>query len=357
MKMKSHTYLALASGLILSLLLTPCLNAHQQEQTTQAKASKIVIIPDQVKKIFAEGMSTRQAQPDIPFSIMKHLYFPAGPNLYTVILFKVKNAELGFTPVSPEKKKEETLTAFETEESKLQSRSHLFLQFNKLEGDVPGEILQEVYIPLNIKEDSSTYDPEKEDFYSAGYLLTPGNYLLSMAVCSQKLEKIGTQYYEFSLPEIANLVETLITTPIFFIKDQNYMDSPERRPIAHKGSFTYSIINIEPNLDKVFSSGENLGLFFYVFGAQQDEDGKFSLEVTYDILKGEEKAILFAPGKYDAPLVNQQLPLIRTVLIKSDEGQKTEKREVDPGTYTLKMTITDKISGKSITKSIDFEVR
>ena len=357
MKMKSHASLVLVSGLILSLLLSPSLIAQEQEQTTKAQTSKIVIIPDQVKKVFDEGMPTRQVRPDIPFSVTEHLYFPAGQNLYTIILFKVKNADLGFAPTGPEKKKEEALTAFETEASKLQARSHLFLQFNKLENNVPGEILQEVYIPLNLQEDSSTYEPEKEDFYSAGYLLTPGNYLLSMAVCSQKLEKIGTQYYEFSLPEIAALTDTLITTPIFLVKAQKYLESPERRPTAHKGSFVYSIVNIEPNVEKVFSSEDNLGLFFYIFGAQQDEAGKFSIEVAFDIMKGEEKAILFSPQKYDAPLINQELPLVRTVLIKSEEGDKTEKREVEAGTYTLKMTITDNVSGKSIIKSIDFDVR
>jgi hypothetical protein len=149
----------------------------------------------------------------------------------------------------------------------------------------------------------------------------------------------------------------LITTPLFFVKNQKYLESPERRPTAHKGSFVYSIVNIEPNIEKVFSSGDKMGLFFYIFGTQQDEAGKFIIEVAFNVMKGEEKAILFAPQKYEAPLINQELPLIRTVLIKSEEGDKTEQREVEAGTYTLQMTITDKVSGKSITKSLDFEVR
>ena len=357
MKTKSHASLVFVSGLILSFLLAPSLRAQEEEQATKTQTPKIVIIPDQVKKVFEEGMPTRQIRRDISFSITDHLYFPAGQNLYTIILFKAKNADLGFAATSPVKKKEEALTAFETEASKLQARSHLFLQFNKLENNIPGEVLQEVYVPFNLQEDSSTYEPEKEDFYSTGYHLTPGNYLLSMAVCSQKLEKIGTQYYEFSLPETVALTDSLITTPIFFVKSQKYLESPERRPTAHKGSFVYSIVNIEPNIEKVFSAGDNLGLFFYIFGVQQDEAGKFSIEVAFNIMKGEEKAILFAPQKYEAPLINQELPLVRTVLIKSEEGDKTEQREVAPGRYTLQMTITDKVSGKSITKSIDFDVR
>jgi hypothetical protein len=359
MKTRKRAILVLASGLILSLLLSPSLKAQGQEQVTKAKESKVVIIPAQVKKVFEEGMQTREVRSDIPFTVVRHLYFPAGQNFYTVILFKVKNADLGFAPLgeAPAKKKEEALSAFETEASKLQARSHLFMQFNKIENGVPGQVSQEVYVPINLQEDSSTYEPEKMEIYSAGYPLTSGQYLLSLAICSQKLEKIGTQYYEFSLLDLASLADRLETTPIFFVNNQEYMDSAERKPTLHKDSFTYSIMNIELNIDRVFALGESLGLFFYIFGAQPDENGKFNIEVSFDVLKEGEKAILFAPGQYDAPLIIQQLPLVKTVLVKSESGETTEKRNAEPGKYTLSLTITDKISGKSVNKSIDFEVR
>lgn len=359
MKTRKLAILVLASGLTLSLLLSANQKAEKQEQAAKGKESKVVIIPAQVKKVFEEGMQTRKVRSDIPFTVVRDLYFPAGQNFYTVILFKVKNADLGFAPIggAAAKKKEEALTAFETEASKLQARSHLFMQFNKIENGAPEEVSQEVYVPINMQEESSSYEPEKMDIYTAGYPLTSGQYLLSMAICSQKLEKIGTQYYEFSLPDLASLTDKLETTPLFFVNNQEYMDSAERKPTAHKESFTYSIMNIELNIDRVFAPGESLGLFFYIFGAQPDENGKFNIEVAYDVLKEGEKAILFAPGQYDSPLIIQELPLKKTVLIKSESGDTTEERNAEPGKYTLSLTITDKISGKSVSKSIDFEVK
>ena len=359
MKTRKLAILVLASGLTLSLLLLPNLKAEKQEQATKTQESKVVIIPAQVKKVFEEGMQAREVRSDIPFTVVRHLYFPAGQNFYTVILFKVKNADLGFAPIggAPAKKKEEALSAFETEASKLQARSHLFMQFNKIENGTPGEVSQEVYVPINLQEESSAYEPEKMDIYTAGYPLTSGQYLLSLAICSQKLEKIGTQYYEFSLPDLASLTDRLETTPIFFVNNQEYMDSAERKPTLHKDSFTYSIMNIELNINRVFAPGESLGLFFYIFGAQPDENGKFNIEVAYDVLKEGEKAILFAPGQYDSPLIIQELPLVKTVLVKSESGETTEKRNAEPGKYTLSLTLTDKISGKSVSKSIDFEVK
>ena len=361
MKIRNHAILVLLSGLIMSLFMSPNLAAIENEQEKKGQETKVVTIPEKVKRVFEEGMATRQAQPDISFTIVKHLYFPAGPNLYTIILFRVKNADLGFSPIaeSPEEKKdvEETLSTAESPSVKLQARSYLFLQFNKLENNNPGEVVYEVFVPVNLQENSTTYEPEKVDYYSTGYLLAPGNYLLSMAICSQKLEKIGTQYFELSLPDTASLTDELETTPLFFVKHQEYMDSPEKRPTAHKGFFTYSILKIEANFENIFSPEDNLELLFYVFGAQSKEDGQFDIEVTYSILKGEEKAISFAPGNYETPFIHQPLPLKKTTVTKSESGEKTEVKDLEAGSYTLSLKIVDKVSGKTITKSVNFQVK
>lgn len=360
MKIRNHAILVL-SGLILSLFMSPNLAAIEKRQEKKDQETKVVIIPEKVKKVFEEGIATRQVLPDISFTIVKHLYFPAGPNLYTIFLFRVKNADLGFSPIegSPEEKKdvEETLSTSESLSVKLQARSYLFLQFNKMENNTPGEIAYEVFVPVDLQEDSTTYEPEKVDYYSTGYLLAPGNYFLSMAICSQKLEKIGTQYYELSLPDTASLTERLETTPFFFVKRQEYMDSPEKRPTVHKGLFIYSILKIEPNFENIFSPEDNLELLFYVFGAQSAENGQFDIEVTYSILKGEEKAISFAPGNYDTPFIHQPLPLKKTTVTKSESGERTEEKDIEAGKYTLSLKIVDKVSGKSITKSVNFQVK
>lgn len=361
MKIRKNSVIFLFLVFFLILLFSQNLISLVQDQEKKDQRPKIIIIPDEVKKVFEEGMQTRQTRSDIPFAIVKQLYFPAGSNLYTIFIFRVKNADLGFSPIagSPEEKKEkeETLSAAETPSPQLQSKSHLFLQLNELENGAPGEVAYEVYVPVNIQEESSTFEPEKVDYYSTGYPLAPGNYLLSMAVCSQKLEKIGTQYLEVSLPDVSSLGDKLETTPLFFVRRQEFMDSPERRPTAHKGLFTYSILKIEPQFENIFSSGDNLELLYYIFGAQPTENGTFNIEVSYSILKDEEKAVSFAPGNYDTPFVNQPLPLKKTVVIKSESGERTEEQEIEAGKYTLSLEIVDKVSGKSITLSVGFEVQ
>ena len=362
MKIRKLIIPVLLMGFTFSLLLSPNPATPEKKQEEKTLKSQTVVIPQEIKTVFEEGIATRQARLDIPFSILEYFYFPAGDYLHTIIIFKAKNADIGFKSTSPasksqEKKQEETLTAFETEDAKLQAIFPIYLQFTKLEDNEPGSLVREARVLVNLQEDRISYKPDKEEIYSIGVPLLPGNYLVSMCLATPDLKKFGTQYYEFSLPTAASVTENLETTPIFFVKKIENLDTPEREPLAHKGFFTYSILKVEPNFEKVFSSGEYLELLIYIFGAQPNENNKYNLEVNYEVLKGEEKVVLFAPGIYDSPLIHQPLPLEKTVLVKSGTTETKEKRDIEPGKYTLSITITDKISGKSVSKSVNFEVK
>lgn len=339
--------------------------AAQQEKKGE---SKIIIIPDTVKSIFEQGIQTREPRLDIPFSIVWHIYLPARVNMHAVFYFKLKNKDLGFIPLpqvtepTEEKKEEEKAQPSATETpALLQMSRHVFLQFNRMEKGAVKEVAREVYIPLNLKTEGESYDPEKEELYSAGYPLPPGDYLLSMAIASLDLNKIGTQYLEFSLPDSSLFTEELGTTPIFSIKKIEKMETAETKVEIHKDFFTYSILQITPCIENVFSVGENLDIFYYIFGLHPNEQGKFDIKVSYEVLKGEERIIRYAQAQYDAPIVSQPLPIKQTVIItKEEEGQKIEEKEqqnVDPGQYTLNIEIKDNVTGKSVVKSFPFEVK
>ncbi len=341
------------SGFILSLASAMTLFAQTEQSTT-------VTIPEQVKAVFQEGMHSREERSDIPFEITQILYLPAQQNLHTIFFFNAKNADLGFvasTPAADETTQEEQ----QPPGTKLVAQNYIFLQFNKLEADVPGELVKEIYVPLNLELDASSYDPEKEEIYTTGYPLPPGNYLLSMAVTSRDFLKIGTQYFEFSLPDPLSYTDTLETTPIFFAKKLTQVAAPETMVEIHKGFFAYSILQIEANLEHIFSPNENLDIFFFIFGSQANAQAESDIDVHYEVYKGEELIINFEPQKYTTPLVSQQLPMKRTVLIRTTKGtettERTERRDLEPGNYTLSIDIKDNISGKTARKSIDFQIR
>ena len=136
------------------------------------------------------------------------------------------------------------------------------------------------------------------------------------------------------------------------------MEIAETRAEIHQNFFTYSVLQITPHLENVFSVGENLDIFFFVFGAQPNEQGKFGIEISYEVSKGEERIIRYAQAQYENPLISQPLPLKQTVVIKTEkEGEKKEQRDIEPGQYTLNIEVKDNVTGKSVVKSFDFEVK
>ncbi|GAJ10508.1 unnamed protein product, partial [marine sediment metagenome] len=252
---------------------------------------------------------------DIPFKIVRHIYLPAVQNIHSVFLFTCKNADLGFVEPIPtaepeEKKKEEEESSFVSTPIKLQARNHIFMQFKQLDG----EFNKEIYVPFAQQVDGASYDADAEEMYSAGYPLPSGKYLLAMAVTSQDLTKIGTQYFEFTLPDALSFTDRLETTPIFFARNIIRIPAAETTINIHKNSFIYSVLDIEPNMDNVFSTGDVLDIFYYIFGARTTADGAYDIDITYNILKGEEVFIRFAPQKVvRGPIISLPLPIKRTV--------------------------------------------
>jgi len=355
MNIKSFTTSVFLLGLFAFVVAAAPLTA-QEEQAQEAK----IVIPEQVKAALQAGMEARQPRLDIPFTFVdKNIYLPAQMNLHKVFFFKVKNADMGFTaPPQPAEKKEETeVSSFESQPAMLQARCHIFFHYQQLDGNFQ----KEVYIPLMLQADPSDYDPEKEQLYTTGYPLPAGRYLLSMAIASQNLQKIGTQYYEFTLPDPTGYTEELGVTPVFFVNKMDRMSAPETQSEIHQDFFTYSVLQVQINMDNEFAPEDNLDVFFFIFGAQANAEGRNDIEVAYEVLQGEEAVIRYAQTKYDLALVSQPLPLKRTVLIKTTkEGKTTERQEqrnLDPGTYTLSIDIKDNLSGKNLKKMVEFTVK
>ena len=372
MRTKNCLIPVLLCGLTLSLFLSPDLAALKKARGQQPQKTKQNIIPKSVKSVFEEGMKTQTPRLDIPFAVAEHIYLPsAPPEFYTIFLLKVKNEDLDYSPIDLPGVKQEKKKAGEKEEKqpvsvgappRLKPSSSIFIQINKLENGSPGDVVREAHIPIEIEVDSNSFKPDEEEIYSTGYPFPPGHYLASIAIASKNLEKIGTQYLKLSLPDTAAITDRIETTSLFFYKKLEEMPAPETRVAVHKGFFTYSILKFEPNPEKTFSSGDRMEVFFFIYGAQPVEGQNYNIEINFEVLKGEEREIGWTPRIYQTPLINQPLPLEKTVMITSTtkDGQTTKKREkrpIEPGSYTLSITITDKVGGKSLVKTSGFVVK
>jgi hypothetical protein len=353
--------IALVLGLTANLSATAQEKDKKKEQT---KPAEKIFIPKEVKAIIQEGLTARKGRQDIPFEISQSLYLPARENFHIVFLMNLKNSDLAFAPVTAapaepkaEKKGPQQTPAPETPQN-LQANFNVFLEFNKLdEAGVP-TVFKEVYVPANIQVPAAGYDPEKVEIYSVGYPLPFGHYLLGVALTSLDLQKISTAYYEFTIPDPAQFLKNLDTTSVFFVKQLDQMEAVEQRANFHKGYFTYSVLKVVPNLEKVFAPGENLDIFFFIFGAQPNPSQQYDIEVNFEVKKGEESVLKWAAQTYTSPLISQPLPMKQTVKIKKgDEPEKIEQRDLPAGSYTLYINMLDKVSQNTGVKTVEVTVK
>jgi hypothetical protein len=366
MKAKGLIIPVLLIALALSLMTSLNVAAQQKDKADkkeQPKQEKI-FIPKEVKSLLQEGLAARQGRQDFPVNILQSLYLPAKENFHVVFLINIKNSALGFAPVTtaPAEPKTEAKgpqeTAAQEAVENLKAGFNVFLQFNRLNDAGEPEVFKEVYVPASIEVPAAGFDLEKEDVYSVGYPLPFGHYLLALAVTSLDLQSIGIAYHEFTIPDPAQFSKSLETTPVFFVKQMDQMETVEPRTVFHKGLFTYSVLKVVPNIEKAFLPGENLDIFFFIFGARPNQSQQYEIEIGFEVMQGETSALKWSLQSYNTPLISQPLPMKQTVKIKKgEEPERIEQRDLPAGSYTLVINILDKVSQNSVVKKIDITVK
>jgi len=364
MKAKGTIVPVLLIALALSLMTSLNVAAQQKNDKKEQPKQEKIFIPKEVKSLLQEGLAARQGRQDFPVNIFQSLYLPAKENFHIVFLMNIKNSALGFAPMTtasaaPEAGKQgpQDTPAQEAVES-LKAGFNVFLLFNRLNDAGEPEAFREVYIPASIEVPAAGFDPEKEDVYSVGYPIPFGHYLLALAVTSLDLQSIGIAYHEFTIPDPAQFSKSLDTTPIFFVKQMDQMETVEQRLVFHKGFFTYSVLKVVPNIEKSFLPAENLDIFFFIFGARPNQSQQYEIEIGFEVMQGETSALKWSPQSYNTPLISQPLPMKQTVKVKKgEEPERIEQRDLPAGSYTLVINILDKVSQNSVVKKVDITVK
>jgi hypothetical protein len=365
MRPKNFIIPALMAGFLFSLLVAPILagpgvlQAQDKQDKKEAKQAPVkVYIPKEVRDVLLAGVQTRQTRQDIPFTVFKSAFLPAQANFDLFLFLKMKNADLGFAPPAPAPAAKDAAAAPPAQPAtKVKARFDVFLQFHKMENGASTQIVKEVYVPTTMELDAATYDPAKEDWYTVGYPLPPANYLVAVAVSTHDLKKIGTQYYEVSLPDLKTLKD-LDTTPIIFLKDYKQLEKAETVTELHREFMRYAILQITPSIDNTVTVGDPLDLFFLILGAQPNDQNKYDIECQFEVRQGDKDAVKFPPTKYGNPFISQPLPLKQTLLTKDKDGKENQStKDLAAGSYTFICKMTDKISGRSCTKTVDFTVQ
>jgi hypothetical protein len=107
---------------------------------------------------------------------------------------------------------------------------------------------------------------------------------------------------------------------------------------------------VRPRLDETFRRNEKMGIYLQLYNFQPDEaTKKLSATVEYEVVRNGSNARIFNFAEELAQV--EGASATQTVIEKILPLQNLE-----PGEYTLKMKVTDKVRNESLTREAIFKV-
>jgi hypothetical protein len=343
--MKARNLFVLA--LIALLAFTLQLPAQKSKPAPQKNGQPAQIAP-QVAAVMDADAPLRKNRLDIPLTYLQTLYLTAQQNqVYPVFLFQMKNFDLNFA------------AAAETPDM-LKSNHFAFVRVYRMDNGVAGEIVKEHFIRFDLEEKQQGFLPEALNYYSiAGDIYPAGTYLLALALSTPDFSKISISYVEFSLPDLAQVKDQLVTTPVFSVSSLQMMPAAETKLAIHKNSFVYNTLLLGPVLNNEFRANENLDLFYFIIGGKPDSaTNAMNLQITYKFKKDGKEVNKLTPQTVNSPIISQPIAFTFTEVTKDDKGKVTNRLEkvFEPGDYVLEIEMLDNVSKTKGLQEFKFKI-
>jgi len=323
---------------LMLLLLIICTNAVAVGYEINKDRSDLSINPVLLKPFLEDSFYNLKWQ--------NHLILPAKDKFIAIFIVKLKNSELGYS-LGPDRTNYLANVTFH-------------IQIDKIEGHMK-KALVNATVGGSFSIPYSYYNPQEENFYYLGYPLLPGKYILVASYEKGPGSKQEILPYEFEISDLAKFSKEnlgLETTTILLLKDIEMMDSIEKYPNIHKDYFSWVKMRAYPYANNKIKPGDQPELITAIYGAKNDGNGKFQIEIKYDIRKDNVKLVDFSPMIYDTTFIQQPIPipLSKQVIIKDEKGERKEDRPLEPGSYEIIMNIKDIMSGQTLEKRIPIEI-
>lgn len=150
-----------------------------------------------------------------------------------------------------------------------------------------------------------------------------------------------------------------LTTSSIIVADEvrmlQAMPSPEE---MRERPFVFGAQELVPARDMVFTKSEQLSTFFQVYNAALDEAGKPNLVMEYNFHRKENGTEKFfnktAPQNVNASMLP---PTFDPAKFPVPGGIEVPLTTFPEGDYRLEIKVTDKVSGKVVTRDVNFTVK
>ena len=197
-------------------------------------------------------------------------------------------------------------------------------------------------ISLDVPESLLEQSLEKSSVYWKSIPLRPGLYRLSLAMKDINSGNIGTLELRMEVPAFK---EDQLSTSSLILADQLEKVSTRRIGL---GPFVIGDSKVRPAVGSTFKKDQKLGVYLQVYNLKPDISGrKPEATIHYSLLKNNQPVFETQENAADLPDASPSQVNIEKLLPLAS---------LDPGKYTMKVTVTDAISKKTVAPSADFTI-
>jgi hypothetical protein len=183
---------------------------------------------------------------------------------------------------------------------------------------------------------------EESSIFQKSVPLRPGLYRLDVVVKDVESGNVGVIETALRFPRFED--DTLGASSLALA------DKIESVPSGQLGlgPFVFGSYKVRPRLSHEFSTTENLGLFLQVYNLQSDQAvHKSSVFVTYRLRKEQQEIWSATENSDSIHQTGEQITLNRIVPLSP----------FAPGHYTLEVTVRDRVSTQTVTRSAEFVLK
>jgi len=188
---------------------------------------------------------------------------------------------------------------------------------------------------------------QQRSIYQKNLALPPGRYKIDVVARDTVSGKTGILHHSFEVPRYQE--KSLSSSSLILAASIEPLDNR----IIPAGQFIIGRYKVKPFVSGIYKPGQNLALFLQVYDADMDQATLLpALRVEYSVYRGAEEIVhTVEDGKTKLGVIDmkgQQLTVARAIPITGALAQ--------PGTYTVKVKVTDLVSQKVITPQATFNV-
>ncbi len=175
---------------------------------------------------------------------------------------------------------------------------------------------------------------QRKSIYSKRLALAPGSYKLTLVAKDIVAGNTGVSELPLVVPSIGTDPLTMSSVVL--------ADSIETLPVKSIGAGQFAIgdVKVRPRIDGEFHPDERMEVYFKIYNASGDAAA--AREIAYEVTRNGE-------------------PVLRQTSETGSPAELAIRKTLDlstfaPASYTLRVTVTDKVTGKSITRQVPFTV-